>query len=343
MYHPIPLKPGDTVALTAPSSPVPEINLKAAISSIELLGLKPVVMKSCRLSHGYLAGSDSQRAQDLNRAFSDPEIKGIFCLRGGYGTMRILPLLDLERIRQNPKIFVGYSDITALHTVFNQQCGFLTFHGPMPNTDYRKLEAFTMDSLKRCLFSTDYGVPADTLTTASPIRFCSSQSKNAESRGAVQNAAGDTAYHLSNPAAEPFQTLVPGTASGQLTGGNLSLIAGTLGSPYEIDTRGKILFLEDVGERPYRLDKSLTALSLAGKFRDCSGIVLGGFTECEEPDHDTAPPNSNIADSTLSLTQIIEEVILPWNKPTIANLQAGHLYPQSTLPLGATIQLCAAI
>lgn len=310
MRNPIPLKPGDTVALTAPSSPVPAENLEAAIASIEMLGLHPVVMDSCRMSYGYLAGADRQRAWDLNQAFANPEIKGIFCLRGGYGTMRILPMLDLSLIRENPKIFVGYSDITALHTVFNQKCNFITFHGPMPNTDYRKLDDFTLNSLKSRIFSDHYGILTDRASAS-----------------------------FSNPPDRPLRTLIPGNVSGTLTGGNLSLIAATLGTPYEIDTCGRILFLEEVGERPYRLDKMLTSLALAGKFRDCAGILLGAFVECDEPDHDTVPSNTNIADDTLTLDQIIEDVILPWGKPTLANLQVGHLYPQSTLPLGAPVHL----
>ncbi|MDO4545443.1 MAG: LD-carboxypeptidase [Bacillota bacterium] len=303
LSYPKPLKPGDKVALTAPSSPVPKENLDAAVNSIEMLGLDPVIMASCSMVHGYMAGPDRQRADDLNRAFADETIKGIFCLRGGFGAARLLPLLDFDTIRRNPKVLVGYSDITALHTAINKLCGFVTFHGPMPNTDYRKLDAFTMDSLKACLFSPE------------------------------------TIKGLQNPDGQPFNVLRSGSACGPLTGGNLSLLVSTLGSAYEIDTRGKILFLEDVGERPYRLDKALTALSLAGKFRDCSGIILGTFTECEEPDHEKVPPGTIIAQEALSFEQIIEEVILPWNKPVLANFRAGHSYPQSSLPLGAALTM----
>ena len=152
LFYPRPLQPGDTVALTAPSSPVPAVNLKAAIKSVKLLGLNPVVMPSCREHHGYMAGTDAQRASDLNEAFSRKDIAGIFCLRGGFGAMRLLPLLDFDMIRQNPKPLIGYSDITALHTSINKLCGFITFHGPMPNTDYSRLDDFTLDSLRSQLF-----------------------------------------------------------------------------------------------------------------------------------------------------------------------------------------------
>lgn len=300
---PKPLQPGDKVALTAPSSPVPEEKLAAAIDSIKFMGLEPVVMPSCRLSHGYMAGPDKQRADDLNRAFADNSIKGIFCLRGGYGAMRILPSLDFKMISKNPKVFVGYSDVTALHTAFNNLCGFITFHGPMPNTNYKRLDQFTLNSLKNCLFHEK------------------------------------TAFNIANPKQYHMDVLNPGQTSGMLTGGNLSLMSGTLGSPYEIDTKDKIIFIEDVGERPYRLDKSFTALSLAGKFRDCKGIILGVFAECEEPDHDTVPQDTIIADGTLEVMDIINEVVLPWGKPTLWNLRVGHIYPQSTLPMGANIKL----
>lgn len=298
---PEPLEPGDKVALTAPSSPVPLDKLKDAVESIKFLGLEPVIMPSCKMTHGYLAGSDKQRAVDINSAFADKNIKGIFCLRGGYGAMRILPYLDLKMIKNNPKVFAGYSDITALHTVFNNDCGFITFHAPMPNTGYKHLDKFTLDSLKASIFH--------------------------------QNVK------INNPSDQQMDILLKGSCEGIITGGNLSLLAGTLGSPYEIDTRGKILFIEEVGELPYRIDKYLTSLALAGKFRDCSGIILGAFADCDETDPDKIPESDIIADSSLDLDTIIKEVILPWGKPVVDNLRVGHIYPQSTLPMGCRIKM----
>lgn len=294
MIWPKPLKKGDKVAITAPSSPVPDEKLTVSIESIKYLGLEPVVMPSCRMHHGYLAGSDKQRAEDINTAFASEDIKGIFCLRGGYGTTRILPLIDFDMIRENPKVFIGYSDISSLHFNINQKAKLITFHGPMPTTDYRVHEGFTNDSLKTCLF------------------------------------APENLQAITNPPGEKIQVLRSGEASGKLVGGNLSLMAGTLGSPYEVDTKGKILFIEDVDEQPFRIDKMLTALSLAGKFSDCEGIILGTFERCTETEH-----------PTLSLSEIFEEVVLPHDKPTILNLRAGHIYPQSTLPMGADISLYA--
>ena len=290
MIWPTPLKYGDKVAITAPSSPVSDEKLEMSVESIKFLGLEPVVMPSCNMARGYLAGPDKQRADDINTAFADDTIKGIFCLRGGYGTTRLLPMLDFDMIKNNPKVFIGYSDISSLHFNINQKCSLVTFHGPMPTTVYRVHEGFTNDSLRICLF------------------------------------APEKLKTIGNPEGEEIITLREGYAKGTLVGGNLSLMAGTLGSPYEIDTKGKILFIEDVDEMPFRLDKMLTALALAGKFRDCEGIILGTFERCEEADH-----------PSLTLREIIEEVVLPWNKPTILNLRAGHIYPQSTLPMGAEV------
>lgn len=294
MIWPTQLKSGDKVAITAPSSPVSDEKLEMSVESIKFLGLDPVIMPSCHMKHGYLAGPDDQRADDINTAFADNNIKGIFCLRGGYGTTRILPKLDFDVIRRNPKVFVGYSDISSLHFNINKRCDLVTFHGPMPTADYRLHEGFTNDSLRSCIFAYK-GIKT-----------------------------------ITNPPEEKIQALNPGYAKGILTGGNLSLMAGTLGSPYEVDCRGKILFIEDVDELPFRLDKMLTALSLAGKFRDCAGIILGTFERCENADH-----------PSLSLREIFEEVVLPWNKPTILNLRAGHIYPQSTLPMGAEVEFTA--
>ena len=312
LFYPRPLQPGDTVALTAPSSPVPAVNLKAAIKSVKCLGLDPVVMPSCREHHGYMAGT--------------------FCLRGGFGAMRLLPLLDFDMIRQNPKPLIGYSDITALHTSINKLCGFITFHGPMPNTDYSRLDDFTLDSLRSQLFR--------------PQEICELQNPPGQELQVLYPTGSGTT--LSDTPNVPYAPGISGAphapkgnpmVTGRLTGGNLSLVAGTLGSAWETDTKNTILFLEDVGERPYRLDRNLTALALAGKFRDCAGIILGTFTDCEEPPHDDPSDSGVIADSTLTLQQIIEEVILPYKKPTLLNYRAGHMYPQSTLPMGAEISI----
>lgn len=294
MLTPKPLFQGARVALIAPSGPVAPEKFGPAIRAVENLGLVPVVYESCRRAHGYFAGSDELRAGDINRAFAVPEIDGILCIRGGYGAQRLLGQIDFDTIAQNPKYFSGYSDITALHIMLNQRCGFVTYHTPMPSTEPHT-DPFTMESMKRALF-------------------------------------GALTGELCNPEYMPVKTLVSGTARGVLTGGNLSLVSSSLGTPYEIDTRGKILFLEDVDEAPYRVDGMLNHLKAAGKFRDCAGIVLGYWTNCKAEN----------PEKSLSLEQVFEELIVPEGKPAVMNLACGHSLPSLSLPLGRETELDAA-
>lgn len=294
MIKPKTLRPGDRIALVAPSAHVSEEKLAMSIASMEFIGLEYILYPSCTMKHGYLSGPDAQRARDLNDAFADPSIDGVFCLRGGYGAMRLLPLLDYETIRANPKVFIGYSDITALHTAIGQLCGFPTLHSPMPTRGWDSLDEISLASLKANLFSSE---PAG----SAPL---------------------------------PAETLVPGQARAPLCGGNLSLLAGTLSSPYEIDCRGKLLFIEDVDATHYQIDRNLTALALAGKFRDCAGLIFGSFTDCPDA---ALPPEDN-----LSIRQILEEVAAPFGKPAVMGFSTGHSYPFITLPLGTEAALDAS-
>lgn len=296
MIRPKALYAGARVALLAPSGPVQEEKIDAAIENIRKLSLMPVVFGSCFAKHGYLAGDDNLRAGDLNAAFADPSIIGILCARGGYGANRILPLLDLPMIANNPKVFCGYSDITAFHIVFNQICGFETYHTPMPATDLIEgLDEYSMYFYKKILFS--------------------------EVLGELHNHKGQT-----------LETLVGGIADGRLVGGNLTLVADSLGTPYEIDTNGKVLFLEDIGENIYRIDGMLTHLKNAGKLSQCNGIILGKWTNCKNARENEA----------LSLRKVFEEIIMPEGKPCIMNVSCGHLMPSMSLPLGSFIRLDAS-
>lgn len=298
MITPKPLFPGAKVALTCASSAVPAERLEPAVANVKALGFEPVVYPSCLFEsrHGYFAADDAQRAKDIQDAFADPSIDGILSIRGGYGAHRILPLLDLDAIAKTPKYFSGYSDVTALHTAFNQTCGFVTYHTIMPSTEYYKnVDDYSMNYLRRALFGTLSG-------------------------------------QLENPDGMPMTTLVPGKASGTLCGGNLSLLAASLGTPWEIDTRGKILFLEDIGEKTYRVDSMLTQLRNAGKFADCAGVILGAWTDC--------PPE--YPERTLLLPEIFAELIAPAGKPTLMDVQCGHILPTMSLPLGETVVMDAA-
>lgn len=295
MIRPEPLCSGDWVALLCASSAMPEDRLETSIAAVRALGLEPVVYPSCYYAnrHGYFAADDAQRAKDLQDAFADPAIRGIICIRGGYGAGRLLPMLDWQEIARHPKPLFGYSDVTALHIALQQCCGLVSYHAPMPSTEWCDgLDPFTEKHLRRALFGGLTG-PMDM-------------------GGQVE-------------------TLVPGTAVGPLCGGNLSLVCDSLGTPWEIDTRGRILFLEDIGEHTYRVDGMLTQLRNAGKLDDCAGVLLGAWTDCtpEKPER------------TLTLAEIFEEVIVPAGKPVLAGLACGHVLPTMSLPLGAMARMDA--
>lgn len=296
MTIPAPLCSGAKVALVAPASAVPEEKLQPALDFVRSLGLEPVPYPSCFFANrdGYLAASDRQRADDINAAFADPDIHGVWCIRGGYGAHRILPLLDAGSIRRHPKWFGGYSDVTALLTFLVQVCGLECYHCTMPSTEPDP-DPFTLAWLERALF-------------------------------------GSLSGPLDPPAGQAVSTLVPGAARGTLCGGNLSLLAASLGTPWEVDTRGKILFLEDIGEKTYRVDAMLTQLRNAGKFRDCAGVVLGAWTDClpEYPDR------------TLELPEIFAQLIAPAGKPTVTGFPCGHTLPTFALPMGRMCTLDAS-
>lgn len=295
------LKPGDRVAIIAPSTPTDEDKLQLAQQGLRKLNLEPIIFPSCRKKHGHLAGRDQERAKDIHDAFANPGIKGIICMKGGAGAYRLLPLLDYTLIRSNPKVFVGYSDITALHMALNKLCRLVTYHGPMLVSDFflgeNRLESFTLNSYKQALFGTQ--------------------------------AAG----RLENPPEEKLGVLSEGTAQGELIGGNLSLLVSTLGSSWEIDVRDKILFIEEVSEPAYKVDRMLNALALAGKFKDCSGVILGSWTGCK------AEKKGSYDGRDLDLDSIFQEIIKPHDKPAILNLRAGHNYPAITLPLGTRVRI----
>ena len=298
MHIPSPLRPGDRVALVAASSTIPEERLSPAVEAVRALGLEPVVFPSClpESRHGYLAASDVQRARDIQDAFADPSIAGVLCARGGYGAHRLLPLLDFDAIARTPKYFSGYSDVTALHTALNQCCGFATYHTIMPTTEYyQPVDCYSMDYLRRALF-------------------------------------GCLTGPLCNPPDQPPVTLAGGRVTAPLCGGNLSLLAASLGTPWEIDTRGKVLFLEDIGEKTYRVDAMLTQLRNAGKFDQCAGVILGAWTDCV-PEY---------PEKTLELPEIFAQLIAPAGKPTLMGFACGHALPTLALPLGRMCTLDAS-
>lgn len=298
MIKPKALKKGDTIGLVAPSSPVrtPADGVEMSIKLLTEQGFKVVPGESCGKRYGYLSGSDEIRARDVNRMFSDSSIDGVFCLKGGYGTPRILDRLDYDMIRDNPKVFIGYSDITAIHIALNQRCDLITFHGPMAASDMIDgFDEFSKESYLKAI------------TSVEPLG------------------------ELKNPEGVDIKSLVPGKAKGRIVGGNLSLIAATIGTPYEIDTKGKILFLEDIDEFTYSVDRMLTQLRLSGKLRDCAGIILGDFKDC-------VPQYENF---DCTLMEVFHDLVAEAGKPAIYNLMAGHCIPKITIPLGAEAALDA--
>lgn len=289
------LRPGDTVGITAPASWGDPEQTKAAAARLEELGLAVKLGEGLSRRHGYLAGTDEERAAELNAMFADPEIKAIVCARGGYGTGRIADRLDYGLIRANPKILWGYSDITFLHAAIGKLTGLVTFHGPM-----------LID-----------------LGGEEPVHPLTLQTFAALMEPAVLRYTEDIS---------PLAVLVEGEANGPLTGGNISLLVSTLGTPYEIDTKGKLFFLEDVDEEPYRLDRMLNQLRQAGKFEDAAGILVCDFNNCV--------PNKRKL--SLTLEDVIRDHIVTAGKPALAGFKVGHCSPNLMLPIGVQARMSSS-
>ncbi|WP_407644195.1 S66 peptidase family protein [Falsibacillus albus] len=295
MIKPQRLKKGDTVGVIAPASSPNQENLKRAVSILEnRFGLNVKLGKNTLHTYGYLAGKDEERLEDLHGMFADRDVKGIICACGGYGTGRIASDIDYKLIKENPKIFWGYSDITFLHTAIRQQTGLATFHGPMLGSDLGKEEADELSiSLLNQLF-----VPME------------------------------TQY---NKDIAPLETMIEGSAEGNLVGGNLCLLVSTLGTEFEIDTTGKILFIEDINEEPRSVDRMLNQLYMAGKLGAASGIVIGDFKDC-------GPGERN---PSLSLDEVLEHYTAKVKKPAVKGFKIGHCSPHVSVPLGVNATLDA--
>jgi len=286
---PIRLAKGDTIGITAPASPADMKRVKETIPFFEQMGLHVKLGKTLDLKHGYLAGKDAGRLADFHQMIADDSIKAIIFARGGYGTARIADKIDYQLIRQNPKIIWGYSDITYLHTAIRQRTGLTTFHGPMPASDVADND---FDELSASMF-----------------------------RQLFEPAA---LYYSEN--ISPLNVIVPGEACAELVGGNLSLLISTLGTPYEIDTHGKLLLLEDIGEEPYRVDSMLNQLRLAGKLDAAAGIVIGDFAEADPPE----------GKPSLSLDQVFYDYFYSLPCPVMSGFKIGHCFPHFSVPLGET-------
>ena len=295
------LSPGDTVALIGPASATfLRMELEVARESLEALGLAVRIGEHLRDRHGYLAGEDRARAEDINRSFADSRIRAVLPIRGGWGTARLLTYLDFDAIRRNPKIVLGYSDITALLIPIYARSGLITFHGP---NGMGRWDEWSAEFVKRVLFE------AEAVTFENP------------------RDKGEFLAQTENRT----QTLVGGVARGRLLGGNLTVLTALLGSPFLPSWDGAILFLEDVGEDLYRVDRMMTSLKLAGVLQRIRGFVFGTCDECE--------PGEGYA--SLTLEEILDDHIRPLNVPSWRGAMIGHSMPQFTLPVGDEVEIDA--
>lgn len=281
------LNKNSTIGIIAPSGPFKADTLLNIEKGFNNLGYNVVFGESLKSQvRGYLSCDDETRINDIHNMFLDKNIDAIFCIRGGYGTLRIIDKIDFDIIKNNPKIFVGFSDITLLLNNFNKKSKLICFHGPMAG-QINKLDELSFNSLFENINMNDDILIKDDLK--------------------VMNY---------------------GACRGELVGGNLSLLVASLGTEFEIDTKGKILFIEEINEYMYKIDKMITQLILCNKIQECNGIILGDFNNCKKSNEDDP-----------SLYELLEERLKKFNKPIIYNLKSGHCSPNITLPIGRICEM----
>lgn len=297
------LASGDTVAVIAPSSGVSEFDFDEALQNLADLGLNTRVGKYARGGSGFLSGTDAERLSDLHWAFSEKEIKAVWCVRGGYGTSRILPRVNYKLIKKNPKILIGFSDITALHIAIFQQTGLVTFHGPAATSNYTE---YTKNHVLNTLMNP---------TARYQIK--------------LPEVPADE-----DPELYKTTVIKAGRCRGKLIGGNLSLLAALAGTPFQLKKiKGKILFIEDVNEPLYKVDRLLTQLRQSVKMRSLAGIAIGVFTN---------RGNGDPGSYTQGLNEVFKERLGDLGIPVISGLSFGHIRDQFTLPLGIKAEMNTA-
>jgi muramoyltetrapeptide carboxypeptidase len=301
LLRPRRLRPGDTVGLVSPAGATYERQpFEIAIESLRALGFKVREGEHLRARHGHFAGTDAQRAQDLNAMFADPGVHGIFAMAGGSGCNRIVDRLDYALIRRHPKFFGGFSDITTLLNAIHARTGLVTFHSPVASSDWNP---FSVDSFRRMVIDAE----AATLRNPPPATDSLAQRE------------------------ERIRTLRGGSASGALLGGNLAVLASLAGSAFLPRFDGAILFLEEINEYIYRVDRMLSTLRLAGVLDRVAGVVLGAFTNCGPGD----------GFGTLTLDEVFDDYFLPLRVPVFAGAQFGHIRRKHTLPVGLPVRIDA--
>ena len=288
----------DVIGIISPaSSPDEYLRVEKGVKYLESLGYRVKVGENVGKNHGYLAGTDEERIIDLHSMFKDKSVKAIFNVRGGYGAFRLLDKIDYRLIRSNPKIFVGYSEITSLQMAFFEKAGLITFGGPMVAVDfYDEISPFTNEQFWATITS--------------------------------NKKLGKVKY----PEEQKLPFLQKGSASGRILGGNLAVFAGLLGTQYFPNLTGKILMIEEIGELPYRVDRMLNQLRLAGAFKKVKGIVLGRFVDCNETDPEK---------KTLTLGEVISKYIGETKLPSIYTFPHGHIKDFVTIPFGIKVNMNA--
>jgi muramoyltetrapeptide carboxypeptidase len=284
------LRSGDTIGIVAPASNIKSADLEAGCKALREAGYRPLFSESILDEDLYFAGSVERRVRELEDMFVRDDVRAVVCARGGYGANYLLPMLDIEKIRSHPKIFVGYSDIAALLTYLTDAAGFMTFHGPMVAKDWSHAGGVDAQSWRAAL-------------------------------------SGETSWEISGDAM--FTGLCDGEAEGKLYGGCLSILVSSLGTPYEIKTDGTILFLEDVGAKPYQIDRMLMQLKLAGLLRGVRGIVFGEMMDCVQT-----------ANQGYTLQEVVMRILGDLGTPVAFGLKSGHVTSGNiTLPFGVRAKL----
>ncbi|MAT67997.1 MAG: LD-carboxypeptidase [Planctomycetaceae bacterium] len=311
MIAPALLEPGDTIMFVAPAGELDRQRMMLAKQRLEERGYKTKQRDDLFAVDGYLAGSDQRRSEELMQAFLDPEVDAVFPGTGGYGTMRMLDLLDYDAIRAHPKLLIGFSDITALHAAVNRQARLITYHSPNPQWG---------------LGSEEYMEP-----------FTEKYFFAAVEQAAHDKLAGpDGSYAVEcDPSAPQPVALGSGKARGRLVGGNLSLVAALEGTPYAIEAEGAILLIEDIREAPYRVDRMLRQLKLSGKLDQIAGAVLGQFTRANDREEDTTD------DERYSVDGVLRQYFADAGIPVLMNFPVGHHRYNCALPLGGLVEVDA--
>ncbi|MCP1468353.1 muramoyltetrapeptide carboxypeptidase [Sphingobium sp. OAS761] len=296
------LRAGDTVGLIQPAGFADDaFDIALVEDTVRAMGLTPRRAPHLLDRYGYLAGKDADRAADVTAMYADPVVKAVFAVRGGWGCARILPHLDFRIIRANPKLLVGYSDITALHMAFAARAGFTTIHGPVASSGW---DSFSRDSFRAVAFDAQAAEYHNPVGTQDRL---------------VQRIGRTICFH-------------PGKATGRLLGGNLTVLSALAGTPWLPDFTGAILFIEDIGEQPYRIDRMLTQLGQAGILPRLAGVVFGQCTDC-------APGGESYGGFTLS--EVLQQHLEPLGIPAFQGAQFGHVASQFSLPIGIRAEMDA--